>query len=249
MHKLTTRAALMAAAFCLAGSSIAVAQTQATQTQATQTPTKYWFDLNGGAQTQSESIEMTNSFPLYGETAIINTAQGVDGGGLFDISAGYRINPQFGVSLGVSIFTDNGESSVAASIPSPVVINRPANVTATGTGLKHKEVGTSVLLSYFRPITDKIEAVLSIGPVFYNVSQDFTTSSVPTGTQSLSLGSTRERARTAGVNIGANINYFVRPNYGAGVFLRYAGGNADFDSFDDLRVGGVQLGIGARLRF
>src|SRR6186713_170255 len=173
MHKLTTRAALMAAAFCLAGSSIAAAQTQATQTQATQTPTKYWFDLNGGAQTQSESIEMTSSFPLYGETAIINTAQGVDGGGLFDISAGYRINAQFGVSLGVSIFTDNGESSVAASIPSPVVINRPANVTATGTGLKHKEVGTSVLLSYFRPITDKIEAVLSIGPVFYNVSQDF----------------------------------------------------------------------------
>jgi hypothetical protein len=240
MHKLTTGAALIAA-FCLSGSSIAEAQTQAA--------TKYWVDVNGAAQTQTESIELTNSFPLYGETAIINTAQGVDSGGLFDISAGYRVTPQFGVSLGVSIFGDEGESSVAASIPSPVAINRPANVTATGTGLKHKEVGTSILLSYFRPITDKIEAVVSIGPVFYNVYQDFTTSSVPTGTQSLSLGSVRERARTAGVNIGANVNYFIHRNYGAGVFFRYAGANADFDSFDDLRVGGVQLGGGLRLRF
>jgi hypothetical protein len=107
MHKLTTRAALMAA-FCLAGGSIAAAQTQA--------PTKFYVDVNGGAQTQSESIELTNSFPLYGETAIINTAQGVDGGGLFDMSVGYRINRKFGVSLGVSIFSDTSDSSVAASI-------------------------------------------------------------------------------------------------------------------------------------
>ena len=240
MHKLTTRAALMAA-FCLAGGSIAAAQAQA--------PTKFYVDVNGGAQTQSESIELTNSFPLYGETAIINTAQGVDGGGLFDMSVGYRINRKFGVSLGVSIFSDTGDSSVAASIPSPVSFNKPANVTATGTGLKHKETGTHLLLSYFYPYKDKIEVMLSIGPVFYNVSQDFTTSSVPAGTQTLSLGSTRERARTVGVNVGANINYFLHRNYGAGVFFRYAGANADFDSYDDLKVGGVHLGGGLRLRF
>jgi hypothetical protein len=240
MHKLMTRAALMAA-FCLAGHSFAAAQTQV--------PTKYWVDVNGGAQTQTESIQLTNSFPLYGETAIVNTAQAVDSGGLFDISAGYRINPMFGVSLGVSIFSDEGESSVVASIPSPVSFNNPATVTATGTGLKHKEVGTSILINYFRPITDKIEAVLSIGPVFYNVYQDFTTASVPTGTQSLSLGSVRERERVTGLNVGVNLNYFVHRNYGAGVFFRYAGGNADFDTFEDLRVGGTQLGGGLRLRF
>jgi hypothetical protein len=240
MQTMTTGAVLMAA-FCLAGSSRAAAQTQE--------PTKFFVDVNAAAQTQSRSIELTNSFPLYGETAIINTAQGVDGGGLFDMSVGYRINPKFGVSLGVSIFSDTNDSSVAASIPSPISLNKPANVTATGTGLKHKETGTHLLLSYFYPYKDKIEVMLSIGPVFYNVSQDFTTSSVPAGTQTLSLGSTRERARTAGVNIGANINYWVRRNYGGGVFFRYAGANADFDSFDDLRVGGVQLGIGGRLRF
>ncbi len=146
MHKLTTGAALIAA-FCLAGSF------NRCSSDAGNAGSHQVLRLTSTAarKPSRESIEMTNSFPLYGETAIINTAQGVDGGGLFDMSAGYRINAQFGVSLGVSIFSDTGESSVAASIPSPVVINKPANVTATGTGLKHKEVGTSLLLSYFRP--------------------------------------------------------------------------------------------------
>ena len=248
MHTKTIVAAL-AACFCLAGSSTATAQTQPSTT-------KYLIDVNGGAQTQSREITTTTSFPLYGETATISTAQGVDGGGLFDISASYRLpmsmsfgGGSFGVGIGVSTFGDKGNSSVAASIPSPVAFNRPANVTASATDLKHKETATHLLLWYFYSVRDKIEVALSVGPSFFNVSQEFTTASVPSGTQSLSLGTVRERTTAVGANIGANINYYVRPNYGAGVFLRYAGATADFDTFNGLKVGGVQLGGGLRLRF
>ncbi len=251
MHKKTIVAAL-AAGFCLAGSSTATAQTQTSQTA-----TKFFVDINGGAQTQSRSIETSASFPLYNETALISTAQGVDGGGLFDLTLGYRLQNSFGpfgpgslgVGIGVSIFGDKGNSQVAASIPSPVALNRAVNATGAASGLEHREVATHLMLSYFYPVRDKIEAMVSIGPSFFNVSQEFTTAAVPAPTQSLSLGTVRERASAVGLNIGANINYMLRPNYGAGVFFRYASATADLDAFDELKVGGVQLGMGLRLRF
>jgi hypothetical protein len=247
MNKTTIIAVVTAGLYLACGSSVA-AQTQAPTT-------KFFVDINAGAQTQSRSIATSTSFPLYNETAIINTAQAVDSGGLFDLNLGYRLpvafggKMPFGVGIGFSIFGDDGESSVVASIPSPVAFNKPANVTASATDLKHKEVATHLTLSYFHTVTDKIEVSLSVGPSFFNVSQDFTTATVPSGTQSLSLGTTRERDSAVGANIGFNINYLVRPNYGAGVFFRYAGTTADFDTFDDLKVGGVQLGGGLRLRF
>jgi len=247
--KKTTILAALTASLCLAGSSTAAAQTQDS--------TKIFVDINGGGQTQSRSFETSTSFPLYGETAVINTAQSVDGGGLFDISAGYRFRDGFGhrflsslgVSIGVSTFTDKGTGSVAASIPSPNAFNRPASVTGSMDDLKHKENGTHLTLVYFRPVMRNVEVALSAGPSFFNVTQDFITGAIPTGTQTLSLGAHRERAKAVGGNVGVNINYLLRPNYGAGVFLRYAGATADFDTAGELKVGGLQLGIGLRLRY
>ena len=133
----------------------------------------------------SRSIATSTSFPLYNETAIINTAQAVDSGGLFDLNLGYRLpvafagKTPFGVGIGFSFFGDEGESSVVASIPSPVAFNKPASVTASGTDLKHKETATHLTLSYFHTVTDNIEVSVSVGPSFFNVSQDFTTATVP----------------------------------------------------------------------
>src|SRR5256712_5999463 len=73
-HK--TKLAVLIAGLTLAGSSAATAQTPTTK--------PIFVDVNGGAQTQSRTLNTTTSFPLYGETAVINSAQGIDGGGLFD---------------------------------------------------------------------------------------------------------------------------------------------------------------------
>jgi len=39
------------------------------------------------------------------------------------------------------------------------------------------------------------------------------------------------------------------PRIGAGVFIRYAGGSVDLPSAPDVKVGGFQIGVGARVRF
>ena len=55
-----------------------------------------------------------------------------------------------------------------------------------------------------------------------------------------------------GFNIGADLTYMLYRNYGAGVFVRYAGGQIDFPVMGDLGgfdVGGLQVGGGLRWRW
>ena len=50
-----------------------------------------------------------------------------------------------------------------------------------------------------------------------------------------------------GVNVGADVTYLFTKTLGAGVFARYNGGSVSLDSVSDVKAGGFQLGIGARL--
>jgi hypothetical protein len=238
-----TMLALLTAGCTLAGSSIAAAQAQE--------PTKIFIDINVGAQTQSRAIESTTSFPLYGETAVISAAQSIDSGAFFDFSAGYRFMPSMpslGAAIGFSTFSKSGDGSIVASIPSPNAFNRAVTVTSTATDLKHSEKATHLMLVYFRQV-DLVEVSAFIGPSFFRAKQDILTATVPTGTQTANVSTQEEKANATGVIAGININHMFRPNYGAGIFLRYAGATVDFPSAPDVKVGGFQLGIGARLRF
>lgn len=239
MNMLIMRA-LLAAGLAIAGFA-AAAEAQDT--------TKIFVDINLGAQTQSRSIESSTTFPLYGETAAISTAQSIDSGGLFDFSVGYRVIPTVGVALGLSRFSSEGEGSVVASIPSPVAFNRAVSVTDTVSDLEHKETVTHLMFTYFYPIKSNIDVSAFIGPSFFRVSQDIVTASIPNGTQSLNVGTETRKANATGLNIGFNINYMVTPNYGGGVFMRYAGATAELENTGNLKVGGFQLGIGLRARF
>ena len=237
-HK--TKLAALIAALTFAGTSAAAAQTQA--------PKPIFVDVNGGAQTQSRTLNTTTSFPLYGETAVINSAQGIDGGGLFDISGGYRIYRQLSVGVGFSAFSKTGSGTIAAAIPNPAVVNRPATSTTSGTGLKHRELGTHLLFIWTQPIRKNFEAAIFGGPSFIRLTQDVMTALVPAGTQTVNVTSESQQATAKGGNVGVNLNYLVRPNYGAGVFIRYAGGTAKLAA-GSAKVGGLQLGGGLRLRF
>jgi hypothetical protein len=240
MNKITIVAVLIAG-LTLAASSSATAQTQ--------NPTTIFVDVNAGAQTQSRAIESSTSFPLYGETAVINAAQSIDSGGLFDISGGYRFMRSYGVAIGVSTFSKSGDGSLVASIPSPIAFNRSVTTTSTASDLKHSEVGTHVMFVYFVPVLTNFDVSLFVGPSFFRLKQDILSASVPAGTQTANVATQEQKGNATGANVGVNLNYMYRPNYGGGVFLRYAGASVDLPSASNVKVGGFQLGIGLRLRF
>jgi hypothetical protein len=236
----TTIFAVMTAGFILAGISTAAAQSK---------DAPIFIDINAGAQTQSRAIQGSTSFPLYGETAVINSAQSIESGGLFDISGGYRFARSLGVAVGVSMFSQSGDGSIVASIPSPIAFNKAVTVTSTATDLKHSEVVTNLMLVYFVPIIEKFDANFFVGPSFFSVKQDILSATVAPGTQNTTVATQEEKANATGVNVGMNLNYLIRRNYGAGVFLRYVGGTVDLPSSPDVKVGGFQFGAGLRLRF
>ena len=102
------------------------------------------------------------------------------------------------------------------------------------------------------PVTDKIDVGFAFGPTIFMVGQDVATAIAVTepGPTLASTTITREDHTTVGINLGVDINYFFRPNIGAGVVARYTYGSVDLDSVgESLTVRGFQLGFGLRYRF
>lgn len=208
-----------------------------------------FVNINFGYQPSERSIAATETRTVYDETATISTSQSIGGGGIFDISGGLRIRPRLGVGVGYSRFSTTSDGQVSATIPNPLFFDQPVTVTATQAGLVHTENGIHVQVLWFIPVTDKIDASLSIGPSFIKVSQGIPVVTIPPGTQTIAVTTGSEDGTAVGVNVGVDLNYLFAPRLGAGFFMRYAGGKVDLPSAPNLSVGGFQIGVGARIRF
>ncbi len=211
---------------------------------------KLFINVNGGGQTQARSLDNSFSIPIYGQTATVATTTTIPSGGIFDMSAGYKVMQNFGVAIGFSTFSVKGASAGAASVPSPIFFNRPLAVTIPESPADRKDRSVYVLLVGFVPVTDKVELALSIGPSFTRVQQSMITSvSIPAGTQNVNPTQQSQSGTAKGVNVGADLTYMFIKQVGAGAFMRYNGGSVDLESASGLKAGGFQVGLGGRLRF
>ena len=209
-----------------------------------------FVNVNLGVQTRSSTLNNDFSFPIYGETATVTTSASVGRGPLFDLSGGYRITPSFGVALGYSRFSTTGTAQGAASVPSPVFFDRHAAVAINAVDVKRTDGNVYFLLLGFMPVGEKMELSVFLGPSITRVHQELIADvSVPAGTQTVVSTIQDESGTAKGVNIGADLAYQFQEQLGAGVFLRYNGASVDLGPVKDVKVGGLQLGIGARVRF
>lgn len=81
------------------------------------------------------------------------------------------------------------------------------------------------------------------------MKHDLATATVVTGTQNLTTAVTTQSKSAIGFNVGGEGNYRLAPNYLLGIFVRYTMGKTDLPAVPDLKVGGLQAGLGLRLRF
>jgi len=219
--------------------------------QSSSAPASLGFvNINVGAQPASRTIEKHETRSVFGETATLSASQPIKHGVIFDMSAGYRVWHGLAIAIGYTHLGSTSDSTAVGVIPDPLIFDRPKTVTATQTGLGHSENGIHLQAVWFLPIDDKIDVALSIGPSFIRVKQELVSAFViPPGTQNLSLTVGTEEGTATGINVGVDGNYLFTRNFGAGIFIRYAGGSVDLPSAPDLHVGGFQIGIGARVRF
>jgi len=175
LFKSTTVLVLIPAAL-LAGPRPAAAQAQAASDG------EMFLNLNAGIQPQQRHVTTTHSFTVYDEAATVTSSQPIEGGPMFDVTAGYRVKPNFAVAVGVSLFSTTGTSSLQAAIPDPIFTDRPRITGATTTGLHHIEVGVHLQAVWFFPVTERIDVALSAGPSLFRLSQELTpTVTVPAG--------------------------------------------------------------------
>ena len=209
-----------------------------------------FLNVNAGAQPQRRILKTSVSFPLHDETATMTTDQGIGNGPVFDIAGGFRVWRALAIGIGFSFFSDTGNSTVVATIPHPLFFGQSKPVNKTASGLEHSERAVHLQAVWFIPVTDKIDVALSVGPSFIRVKQQLVSSAtVPVGTQDVNVVVNTQEETAHGANIGFDGSYLFTRRFGAGLFIRYAGGSVDVPGAGDLRVGGLQAGLGARVRF
>lgn len=236
-----TKAGILA--LCLS----AAAQTASAQTM--QWTDKGYVSINGGAQVGSHNLDTNSTFPLYDEQATVSSTQKVKGGGFFDIGGAYRV---WGNNIlgGVTFSHTSSDSNVTvnASIPDPVVTDRPRQVNTSLSGAKHSENAVHLDAIWMMPVANKIDVGIFAGPTIFAVKQDtVTTLTVTEPGPTVASPLSAIKKTTVGINLGVDLQYMVHKKWAVGGVARYSWGSAKI-SGDKLTVGGFQLGVGARYR-
>jgi hypothetical protein len=235
----TTTVLLMIGALSLAGRTSVGAQTLSAP------PTQAFVNVSVGVQPQSRTLNAVETFSLFDEDAKVSAAHKINSGAFFEIGAGYRVWRSLAVGLALSSFGSKGDATGTASIPDPVFADRPTIVPLQGHDMKHTERGIHLQATWFYPVTEKMDVAFSVGPSFIRVSQQLLT----TANQSAVIALDTQKGTAKGVNIGVDGTYMLTDRVGVGLLIRYAGGSVDLPSAANVKAGGFQLGIGARIRF
>jgi outer membrane protein with beta-barrel domain len=212
---------------------------------------KGFVNLSVGVQVGSHTLDTTRTFDLYDEQGTVSSSQKVKSGGLFDVSAGYKVWHNLAVAVGYSRTSSKADATISASVPDPGFFDSPRAVTSSASGLKHTENVINLSGVWMVPVTDKIDVGLSAGPSVFSVKQDIPgslTATEPGPTVSVAVDSVKKS--TVGINFGVDVAYLINKRYGVGGLARYTWGSVDLDGAGDkLTVGGFQVGAGLRVRF
>ena len=259
LMKKTTSLMVMIAGMLLAGAATTAAQTASTTAAQTPFQGKLFVGVNVGAQTQSRTLDNSGNLSVFAQNATWTTSQSIPNGPLFDLSVGYKVWRNLGVAVGFSRFSRTGTLVGSATIPNPISFNGPTTQLAISeVDAKRSDRNVYLVAMWFFPVAEKVDVALAIGPSFTRVRQDLLIDSQPfrenivraaVAGSSITPIMTEQSGTAKGINIGADAQYMFTPMIGGGVFIRYNGGSVDLPNAPDLKAGGFQLGIGARLKF
>jgi hypothetical protein len=239
---------MKAGLFCLA---MCAATAPSAQAQMTWTD-KAFVNVSGGFQAGSRALTTDTPFEIYDETGTVSSSQDANGGGFFDIGAGYKVRQNLAVGLAFTHTGSKSDAAITASVPDPLLFDRQRPVTASATDLSHSENVIHFVGTWMVPVTDKIDVGLSAGPSIFNVKQELPSAvavAEPGPTVS-SVTVNDAKKTTLGINLGVDVTYLVTKRWGVGGLARYTWGSADLDgASESLTVGGFQIGGGLRVRF
>ena len=221
---------------------------------------KVYVSVNFGIQVGDNSLERTETFDFYDETAEVNINQTINSGAFIEFGGVYKVRPNLGVGLTYSFLSNKGDGTISGTLPHPEQFDSPRSFSASVDDLAHSEQAVHFQAVWFVPFTDKVDFQISGGPSLFRVKQGLIRSvafsEIPPAFTSVTIDSIdviELRDSGWGFNIGADMIYALTPHIGVGALIRYTHGTIEFNLSDtqtaDVTAGGFQLGGGVRYRF
>ena len=221
-----------------------------------------YINVGWGVESGSSAMSDTQVSSIYEETATVTSTSNFTSGSLFDVGVGLRIWRNLTVGAAYHQEQNDTEGRLTGSVPSPVFFNRPRTLDEAVPGLDRKESAAHLQIGWVIPIRDKIDVMVYGGPSFFRLEQE-TVSDVEftePGGSFTTVGADEEitvrKKSQTGYNVGVDGTYIVWTNdsvrVGVGGFVRFTQAEMDVEMLSTsqpTKVGGVQFGFGARLRY
>jgi hypothetical protein len=213
---------------------------------------RIFANISFGAQGGSETLSRSTDFTLYEETGTIEATRDVKGGSIFDVVVGGRIRGSFGAAIGFTRREKSSDGSLTAQVPDPAFFEQPRSVSLTLADLAHRETWVTPMAVWFYPLAEKIDLMAMAGPAFVSVENEqfesATIAETGSGPQVTPATATAKES-AVGFSLGVDVRYLVIENVGVGGFLRIVKASVDLPGNQSLSVGGLQAGVGIRIRY
>jgi len=211
-----------------------------------------FVSLAVAGQPQTRSFSSGGALPpIFGETGSFQINQNIGRAIVLDVAGGYRFGGHLGAGVGVWFARSQSAVAATAAIPDPLFFGRFTTVTLSDDNRSANTMGVNIMLMWTQPISNKIDATISLGPTITRTSVDVASITIPpSGNLGPSLSfETQSKTSAKGGNVGVDIDYRANEQYAVGLLVRFAGGEVDLPAVSKLKVGGLQIGAIVRYHF
>jgi hypothetical protein len=238
---------------------VALVVSQAVSASAQTWTERVHVSVNAGYQATSNHFTDRFEFERYLETGSTSVEYPIKAGFTFDAGGGVRLWKNLGAGVAVSVFSRDDVAQTTSQFPHPFFFNQPREVTGDATGVKRSETAVHVQAMYLITTGGRLRFVLSGGPSFYSVTQDFVSEvrineDYPFDTATFSSAQLEEgQGSKTAFNVGADVMWMFSRSVGAGGLIRFSRASVDLDAPGSRTVtvdaGGLFVGGGVRLVF
>ena len=250
------KSAIIAAAICVAGTHVAFAQEASSVDPVA---SRGFLVINGGYRLTTNDFADGAVKREHAEDGRFDADYVVKGGPSFDGAVGARLWRRLGIGVGVSRFSVSTPASVRASLPHPFFFGRHRSINGDASGLTRDEVAVHLQVGGVFPVGTRLQVMIFGGPSFFQVTQGIVTDVTYTNNypydtaQFAAATTTKAKASKVGFNAGGDLAFFFTRNLGLGATAQWSGVTvalpAAGGASQDVKVGGVKVGGGLRLRF
>jgi hypothetical protein len=216
--------------------------------------------LNGAFAPGSLAFDESRRFTEFAETATLDASYKDDAGPGLDVGLQFNFTRNLGVLAGLSKLNRSGGGTFNASLPHPFFFNQFRRAEGRFDGFDYLETALHLDLVASRA-RGPLEFAVFAGATRFNVKTDLVDTlqyshSYPYDSVTITGVPKKRHSQTpTGFNVGGRVDYALgrAKRVGLGLQLRYSRASAEFapaeGSSVKLDVGGLQLGVGARLFF